>query len=171
MELEGQSCSSSWTNCEDCSSTGDYCGTPSGARGESTPPSTDCAVSNCAVVCGMESCPATSTAAAGTVTGTGTAPAGFPQDACTTNCAAQPTTCGAAEQMMAHFGCANACSNRFKNNVRKYLECGDTTAQPTTTGTGTGTGTGTDTGTTAGSSVQCTSQCAPRVRGRRGLRL
>ena len=99
------------------------------------------------------------------------ATAGFPQHACTKNCAAQPTTCGAAEQMMAHFGCANACSNRFKNNVRKYLECGDTTAQPTTTGTGTGTGTGTDTGTTAGSSVQCTSQCAPRVRGRRGLRL
>ena len=56
MELEGQSCSSSWTNCEGCTSTGDYCGTPSGARGESMPPSTDCAVSNCAVVCGMESC-------------------------------------------------------------------------------------------------------------------
>ena len=55
--LENQTCSSLWTNCEDCTSTGDDCGTPSGARGQSMPPSTDCAVHNCVVVCGVDSCP------------------------------------------------------------------------------------------------------------------
>ena len=58
--LEGQTCSSSWTNCEGCTSTGDYCGTPSGARGESMPRSTDCAMTNCVVVCGENLCPGAS---------------------------------------------------------------------------------------------------------------
>ena len=58
--LEGQTCSATWTNCEGCTSTGDYCGTPSGARGQSMPLSTDCAVTNCVVVCGADSCPGAS---------------------------------------------------------------------------------------------------------------
>jgi len=34
IDLEGMSCDSEWTDCHGCSSTGAYCGTPSGARGE-----------------------------------------------------------------------------------------------------------------------------------------
>merc|ERR1712072_194050 len=49
-DLEGQSCSSVWTDCNGCTSTGGYCGTPSGAQGE---PGGHTAV----VVCGEENCP------------------------------------------------------------------------------------------------------------------
>lgn len=56
--LEGQSCDSYWTNCEGCKSSGDYCGTPSGAPGAiSMPPTTDCTTTNCKVVCGVDKCP------------------------------------------------------------------------------------------------------------------
>merc|ERR1712166_954412 len=34
IDLEGLSCDSEWTDCRGCSSTGAYCGTPSGAQGE-----------------------------------------------------------------------------------------------------------------------------------------
>ena len=34
IDLEGLSCDSEWTDCHGCSSTGAYCGTPSGAQGE-----------------------------------------------------------------------------------------------------------------------------------------
>ena len=50
MDLEGQSCDSVWTDCRGCTSTGGFCGTPSGARGEN---GGHAAV----VVCGEENCP------------------------------------------------------------------------------------------------------------------
>merc|ERR1712023_63412 len=52
-DLEGQSCSSQWTDCNGCHSTGGFCGTPSGAQGE---PGGHSAV----VVCGQENCPTNS---------------------------------------------------------------------------------------------------------------
>jgi len=48
--VDGYSCSSMWTDCQGCQSTGDHCGSP--ARGE--------------VVCGQDNCTATTTKAAGT---------------------------------------------------------------------------------------------------------
>ena len=44
--LEGQQCSTQWTDCNGCTSTGDYCGTPSGQNSKSTK-----------VVCDISSCP------------------------------------------------------------------------------------------------------------------
>jgi coxsackievirus/adenovirus receptor len=57
IDLEGESCTGGkrWTDCKGCFSTGAYCGTPSGAKGEE-------GGKTGVVVCGEDKCPASSNA-------------------------------------------------------------------------------------------------------------
>jgi hypothetical protein len=121
--LEGVDCDYIWTDCHGCTSTGGFCGTPSGlASGEQ-------GGQTAKVYCGEQNCPrgAVNSGDAGPAHGQGDE---FPP--CAQTCQGKPTSCDMALEWMGYEGCGEHCDQTLKDQLLSAMGCTEATEKDAT---------------------------------------
>jgi hypothetical protein len=117
--LEGVDCDYIWTDCHGCTSTGGFCGTPSGlASGEQ-------GGQTAKVYCGEQNCPVNA-ANSGDVEPAHGQGDEVPQ--CAQTCQGKPTTCEMAFEFMEPQGCGGSCPQAMKDHLLMDMGCSPATA-------------------------------------------
>jgi len=121
--LEGGEGDDVWTDCHGCTSTGGFCGTPSGlASGEQ-------GGQTAKVYCGEQNCPrgAVNSGDAGPAHGHGDK---FPP--CAQTCQGKPTSCDMALEWIGYEGCGEHCDQTLKDQLLSEMGCTEATEKDAT---------------------------------------